>query len=78
MLISHSYFKLSLLTLAIFQTQSSFADSTEKLPTEVIQASSSPDQASSEKTKAYIIQKSNSATKLNIPLKETPQTIRVC
>lgn len=77
MLISHSYFKLSLLTLAIFQTQSSFADSTEKLPTEVIQASSSPDQASSEKTKAYIIQKSNSATKLNIPLKETPQTINV-
>ena len=75
MLISHSYFKLSLLTLAIFQTQSSFADSTEKLPTEVIQASSSPDQASSEKTKAYIIQKSNSATKLNIPLKETPQTL---
>ena len=54
MLISHSYFKLSLLTLAIFQTQSSFADSTEKLPTEVIQASSSPDQASSEKTKAPI------------------------
>ncbi|MCY6412720.1 TonB-dependent siderophore receptor [Acinetobacter sp. VNH17] len=51
------------------------ADETSQLPTIKIQAIQ--DENNSEKTKAYTIKNSNSATKLNIEAKEIPQTINV-
>ncbi|CAB1223068.1 FhuE receptor [Acinetobacter bouvetii] len=71
-------FKLSLLSLAILSVQYSFAaEDVQTLSTLQLQAESDKNEESSEKTKAYIIKNSNSATKLNIAAKETPQTINV-
>lgn len=70
-------FKLSLLSLAILVSQQSFADDTQQLPTITFTAESEQSELSSEQSKAYIIQNSSTASKLNIPLKETPQTVNV-
>ncbi|KMU99589.1 TonB-dependent siderophore receptor [Acinetobacter schindleri] len=70
-------FKLSLLSLAILVSQQSFADDTQQLPTITVTAESEQSELSSEQSKAYIIQNSSTASKLNIPLKETPQTVNV-
>lgn len=70
-------FKLSLLSLAILVSQQSFADDTQQLPTITVTAESEQNELSSERSKAYIIQNSSTASKLNIPLKETPQTVNV-
>lgn len=68
-------FKLSVVALAISQVQLSYAEDAT-LPVIKLQAESNAEQ-SSEQTKAYIIKKSSSATKLNIDAQETPQTINV-
>ncbi|WDE16949.1 TonB-dependent siderophore receptor [Acinetobacter schindleri] len=70
-------FQLSLLSLAILVSQQSFADDTQQLPTITVTAESEQSELSSEQSKAYIIQNSSTASKLNIPLKETPQTVNV-
>lgn len=70
-------FKLSLLSLAILVSQQSFADDTQQLPTITVTVESEQSELSSEQSKAYIIQNSSTASKLNIPLKETPQTVNV-
>ena len=70
-------FKLSLLSIAILVSQQSFADDTQQLPTITVTAESEQSELSSEQSKAYIIQNSSTASKLNIPLKETPQTVNV-
>ncbi|MBK0062985.1 MULTISPECIES: TonB-dependent siderophore receptor [unclassified Acinetobacter] len=70
-----SLFKLSLITLAIFQAHLAYAEETT-LPVIELQADASDNQ-SSEQTKSYIIKKSSSATKLNIDAQETPQTVNV-
>lgn len=70
-------FKLSLLSLAILVSQQSFAEDTQQLPTITVTAESEQSELSSEQSKAYIIQNSSTASKLNIPLKETPQTVNV-
>ena len=72
-----SSFKLSLLSFSILVTQQSFADDTQQLPTITVTADSEQSELSSEQSKAYIIQNSSTASKLNIPLKETPQTVNV-
>ncbi|WP_436912857.1 TonB-dependent siderophore receptor [Acinetobacter schindleri] len=72
-----SSFKLSLLSFSILITQQSFADDTQQLPTITVTAESEQRELSSEQSKAYIIQNSSTASKLNIPLKETPQTVNV-
>ncbi|MEQ1175607.1 TonB-dependent siderophore receptor [Acinetobacter lwoffii] len=72
-----SSFKLSLLSFSILVTQQSFADDTQQLPTITVTAASEQSELSSEQSKAYIIQNSSTASKLNIPLKETPQTVNV-
>lgn len=72
-----SSFKLSLLSFSILVTQQSFADDTQQLPTITVTAESEQSELSSEQSKAYIIQNSSTASKLNIPLKETPQTVNV-
>lgn len=72
-----SSFKLSLLSFSILVTQQSFADDTQQLPTITVTAESEQIELSSEQSKAYIIQNSSTASKLNIPLKETPQTVNV-
>lgn len=72
-----SSFKLSLLSFSILITQQSFADDTQQLPTITVTAESEQSELSSEQSKAYIIQNSSTASKLNIPLKETPQTVNV-
>ncbi|MBB6364675.1 outer membrane receptor for ferric coprogen and ferric-rhodotorulic acid [Acinetobacter lwoffii] len=58
-------------------SQQSFADDTQQLPTITVTAESEQSELSSEQSKAYIIQNSSTASKLNIPLKETPQTVNV-
>ena len=70
-------FKLSLLSFAILMTQQSFAEESQQLPTITIAVDSSQSAKSSEQTKSYIIKKSATASKLDIPLKETPQTVNV-
>lgn len=72
-----SSFKLSLLSFSILVTQQSFADDTQQLLTITVTAESEQSELSSEQSKAYIIQNSSTASKLNIPLKETPQTVNV-
>nr|WP_159373136.1 TonB-dependent siderophore receptor [Acinetobacter lwoffii]AYA01364.1 Outer membrane receptor for ferric coprogen and ferric-rhodotorulic acid [Acinetobacter lwoffii] len=72
-----SSFKLSLLSFSILVTQQSFADDTQQLTTITVTAESEQSELSSEQSKAYIIQNSSTASKLNIPLKETPQTVNV-
>ena len=61
-----SSFKLSLLSFSILVTQQSFADDTQQLPTITVTAESEQSELSSEQSKAYIIQNSSTASKLNI------------
>jgi outer membrane receptor for ferric coprogen and ferric-rhodotorulic acid len=75
--ISSRGFKLSIISLAILSAQYSFAQDTQNLATITVQASDDQATQSSEQSKSYIVQQSTSATKLNIPLKETPQTVNV-
>ncbi len=70
-------FKLSLLSLSILIGQQSFAEETQQLPTITIQAEAQHIPSSSEHSQAYIIQNSSTASKLDIPLQETPQTVNV-
>ena len=74
---NHPTFKLSLLSFAILLTQQSFAENSPQLPTITIVTDAAQTTESSEQTKSYIIQNSATASKLNIPLKETPQTVNV-
>lgn len=74
---NHPTFKLSLLSFAILMTQQSFAENSQQLPTITIVTDAAQTTESSEQTKSYIIQNSATASKLNIPLKETPQTVNV-
>lgn len=74
---NHLTFKLSLLSFAILMTQQSFAENSQQLPTITIVTDAAQTTESSEQTKSYIIQNSATASKLNIPLKETPQTVNV-
>lgn len=74
---NHPTFKLSLLSFAILMTQQSFAENSQQLPTITIVTDAAQTTESSEETKSYIIQNSATASKLNIPLKETPQTVNV-
>ena len=75
--ISSRSFKLSIISLAILSAQYSFAQDTQNLATITVQASDDQATQSSEQSKSYIVQQSISATKLNLPLKETPQTVNV-
>ena len=75
-------FKLSLLSFAILSVQYSFAENlieneSQTLSTIQLQAQSENTNESSEKTKAYTVKNSSSASKLNIAVKETPQTVNV-
>ncbi|MDN5691667.1 MAG: TonB-dependent receptor plug domain-containing protein, partial [Acinetobacter sp.] len=70
-------FKFSLLSLTVFSAQQSFAADIENLPTISVQATADQTELSSEQSKSYIVKKSASAAKLNIPVKETPQTVNV-
>ena len=54
-----------------------FAEDIENLPTISVQATADQTELSSEQSKSYIVKKSASAAKLNIPVKETPQTVNV-
>lgn len=70
-------FKLSLLSFAILSVQYSFAENlieneSQTLSTIQLQAQSENTNESSEKTKAYTVKNSSSASKLNIAVKETP------
>jgi outer membrane receptor for ferric coprogen and ferric-rhodotorulic acid len=75
--ISSRGFKLSIISLAILSAQYSFAQDAQSLATITVQATADQATESSEQSKSYIVQQSISATKLNIPLKETPQTVNV-
>ncbi len=70
-------FKLSIMSLTIFTVQQSFAEDLQNLPTISVQATAEQTELSSEQSKSYIVKKSTSAAKLNIPIKETPQTVNV-
>ena len=75
-------FKLSLLSFAILSVQYSFAENlieneSQTLSTIQLQAQAENTNESSEKTKAYTVKNSSSASKLNIAVKETPQTVNV-
>src|SRR5690606_27795097 len=72
-----SSFNLSCISVAILLSQQSFADTTQQLPTITITTQSLADLESSEQSKSYIIQNSSTASKLDISLKETPQTVNV-
>ncbi len=69
-------FKLSLISLAILSHQS-YAETSQQLPTITIAVDRQQANKSSEQSKAYIIQNSSTASKLDIALKETPQTVNV-
>ena len=71
--ISSRGFKLSIISLAILSAQYSFAQDTQNLATITVQASD--DQA--KESEAYIVKNSSSAAKLNLTVKETPQTVNV-
>ena len=71
--ISSRSFKLSIISLAILSVQYSFAQDTQNLATITVQATD--EQA--EESKAYIVKNSSSAAKLNLTVKETPQTVNV-
>lgn len=67
---------LAISTLVSISSYSHAVDeASQQLPTIKVQATQ--DDGTSEKTKAYTIKNSSSATKLNIEAKETPQTINV-
>lgn len=71
----HNAFKLSLICLAIFSVQASYAVEDVQLATIKLQATNDQTEPNTESTKKYIIQKSKSASKLNLSIKETPQTV---
>ena len=71
----HTPFKLSVICLAIFSVQSSFALEDVQLKTIKLQAMNDQSDLNSEASKKYIINKSKSASKLNLSIKETPQTV---
>ena len=71
----HTPFKLSVICLAIFSVQSSFALEDVQLKTIKLQAVNDQSELNSETSKKYIINKSKSASKLNLSIKETPQTV---
>lgn len=80
-LFSHS-FKLSILSFAILNIQHSFAETAidhkaQTLSTIQLQAQSEHKDKSSEQTQAYTVKNSSSAAKLNLSVKETPQTINI-
>lgn len=70
-------FKPNALFLAILSitATSVYAEDNQTLPTITVSADKTA--SSSEKTKAYTVKDSSSATKLNIPVQETPQTVNV-
>ena len=70
-------FKLSLISFTILTAQQTFADDLQQLPTIAISVEAQQTEQTTEQSKAYIIQNSATASKLNIPLKETPQTVNV-
>jgi len=69
-------FKLSIISLAILSHQS-YAETSQQLPTITVAVNQQQADENSEQSKAYIIQNSSTASKLNIALKETPQTVNV-
>lgn len=76
--ISPRYFKLSLLTLALIHCQTAVAEDVQTLtPLHVEAVADENIETTSEKSKAYIVKNSSSATKLNLSIKETPQTVNV-
>ncbi|WP_087088786.1 TonB-dependent siderophore receptor [Acinetobacter pittii] len=70
-------FKLTVIACAICYANLSYAKDSEVQALQTIQVKASNAEQSSEKTKAYNVKNSSSATKLNIEAKETPQTINV-
>lgn len=74
---SQPYFKLSLLSLALLNCQHVFAEDIQHLAPLQLQATADDTQINSEKSKAYIVKKSTGAAKLNLDIKETPQTVNV-
>lgn len=68
-------FKLSALSLALLHANHSYAEDVQQLNSIELHATS--DDASSEKTQAYITTNSSSASKLNLKIQETPQTVNV-
>ena len=71
-------FKLSLITVSILSAQQIIhAEEVQSLATITMQATSDQTEQSSEKSKSYIVKNSASAAKLNIPIKETPQTVNI-
>lgn len=76
--ISPRYFKLSLLTVALIHCQTAVAEDVQTLtPLHVEAVADENIETTSEKSKAYIVKNSSSATKLNLSVKETPQTVNV-
>lgn len=72
-----SLFKKSVLSLALFSCTTLYAENIENLPTIELKANNDLSNSSSEQTKSYIIKNSSSAAKLNLSVKETPQTVNV-
>ncbi|KHN67543.1 ligand-gated channel protein [Acinetobacter calcoaceticus] len=70
-------FKLSVIACAICYANLTYAQDTNVQALQTIKVKASDVEQSSEQTKAYNVKNSNSATKLNIEAKETPQTINV-
>lgn len=70
-------FKLSVIACAICYAHLAYAQDSEVQALQTIEVKASNVEQSSEQTKAYNVKNSNSATKLNIEAKETPQTINV-
>ena len=69
-------FRLSLVCISILYVHATFAaDDIQQLDTIIVQADSANSNQSTEQTKKYTIQNSKSASKLNLAIKETPQTV---
>lgn len=69
-------FQLSILSLAILNMQQSYAAPSQSLETIQLEATSETEQ-SSEQSQSYLQKKSSTASKLNLDIKETPQTVNV-
>lgn len=72
-----SSFKLSLLCLSLFSIQYGHTEDVQTLSTIQLQADAETTNISSEKTKKYTVKRSHSAYKLDLEIKETPQTVNV-
>ncbi|MBN6534366.1 TonB-dependent siderophore receptor [Acinetobacter pittii] len=70
-------FKLTVIACAICYANLTYAQDAQVQALQTIQVKASNAEQSSEQTKAYNVKNSSSATKLNIEVKETPQTINV-